>query len=202
MRSLKVWDALETFEDRYAQAHFKSEETLEKHLISAQTAQTMILALPRELSAEISQELVEQFAKERFVARGLIVTAAIHDDGKANPHAHLLISRRAYDPETSSFVLRKDRGVVTKYELNNTRRLWAELTNQYLEREGADVRIDHRSYEDQGLDLLPTYHRGWYASHLAASGKFSRVATANQEIEEVNREKVLRVTHNILRDLV
>ena len=36
----------------------------------------------------------------------------------------------------------------------------AELTNEALERAGISVRVDHRSYADQGVELKPTRHIG------------------------------------------
>lgn len=63
-------------------------------MTSAQTAMTMIVALPKELSLDSSKELVEEFLKERFVSRGLVCTFALHENAR-NPHAHVLISRHS-----------------------------------------------------------------------------------------------------------
>ena len=136
---LGVWDILENFEDKYAIQRYKTEATQEAYLASARSAQTIVMALPKELSVEASKELVEAFAKERFVSRGLIVTYAIHDD-EGNPHAHLLISRRAVN-EKGELAWAKDREIVTRKELLVTRKLWADLTNKYLEIEGFDEEI-------------------------------------------------------------
>ena len=40
------------------------------------------------------------------------------------------------------------------------RQTWAELCNGKFAEKGLDVRIDHRSYERQGVELLPTVHEG------------------------------------------
>ena len=91
-RSLEVWNKFENFEDKYADILYPNKiEAREKYISSAQTAQTIIAALPKELSLQSNQELVEEFANQRFVERGLVVTYAIHDD-EGNPHAHFLIS--------------------------------------------------------------------------------------------------------------
>lgn len=37
---------------------------------------------------------------------------------------------------------------------------WAEKTNIAYEMAGLDITVDHRSYERQGLDLIPTIHEG------------------------------------------
>ena len=131
---VRVWDHFENFEDEYAYKRYKTDETREKYLNSAQTAQTIVVALPRELSVDVCNELITQFAKDRFVSRGLVVTLAMHDD-EGNPHAHLQISRRAVN-EQGEISWAKDREICTKKELLVTRKLWADLTNQYLEREG------------------------------------------------------------------
>ncbi len=44
--------------------------------------------------------------------------------------------------------------------LEHWREAWAELCNAKFAEKGIDVRIDHRSYERQGVELLPTVHEG------------------------------------------
>ena len=71
-RDIGVWNAIENFEDRYAEEHFKTEETRENYKSSAQTASTIVVALPNELSIETNKELLEEFINTRFTSRGLI----------------------------------------------------------------------------------------------------------------------------------
>jgi Ti-type conjugative transfer relaxase TraA len=49
----------------------------------------------------------------------------------------------------------KNRDWNAKSELLHWRRGWAEVTNEHLMEAGLAVRIDHRSYQDQQLDLIP-----------------------------------------------
>ena len=44
--------------------------------------------------------------------------------------------------------------------LQKWREEWAKFINSKFEEKGLDCRIDHRSYVDQGLNLLPTVHEG------------------------------------------
>lgn len=194
-----VWDHFENFEDEYAYKRYKTDETREKYLNSAQTAQTIVVALPRELSVEICNELITQFAKDRFVSRGLVVTLAMHDD-EGNPHAHLQISRRAVN-EQGEISWAKDREICTKKELLVTRKLWADLTNQYLEREGYEARITQMSFADLGIQLEPTQHRGWVSDKLDSMGITSRIVTENAEIFENNRDVLLENPQLILPEL-
>jgi len=114
-KRLSVWDKLESFEDEYAQKRYpNSVEAREKYMQSAQTAMTVVMALPKELSQDVCRELVEEFAQIRFTSRGLIATVAIHND-EGNPHAHLQISRRSVNEKgeiswakTVLFVLKRN----------------------------------------------------------------------------------------------
>ena len=44
--------------------------------------------------------------------------------------------------------------------LEQWRQAWAELCNAKFAEKGLDCRIDHRSYERQGVEQLPTVHEG------------------------------------------
>jgi len=194
-----VWNLLENFEDTYAYQRYKTDQTREQYLNSAQTAQTIVVALPRELSVDVCNELITHFAKDRFVSRGLVVTLAIHDD-EGNPHAHLQISRRSVN-EQGEISWTKDREICSKKELLTTRKLWADLTNQYLEREGYEAQITEKSFADLGINLEPTKHRGWVADKLESMGVDSRIVTENTEIFEGNREILLENPQIILPEL-
>lgn len=195
-KDLSVWNAVENFEDRYADRHFKHDEACEKYKMSAQTAQTIVLALPNEFSTKTSEELLDKFVQTRFTSRNLVVTYAIHEkDG--NHHAHIQISRRAIG-ENGDFENRKDRGICSKYALLETRKLWADLTNEFLEREGIKERITEKSFEDLGINLEATKHRGWYADTL---GTDSRIVQENLEISRRNEERIL-ADPNIILDFL
>lgn len=198
MKSLEIWDHLENVEDDYANAHFKSIDAKRKYLESAQTAQTIVVALPKELELDDQKKLVIQFAQENFISRDLIVSLAIHHD-ENNPHAHFMISRRAFVlPEKDSsvdgkkpshiglFSWKKDREIVTLSSLLKLRKSWAQHTNDLLEERGFAARVDHRSFKDQGLLVVPTQKEGWYARQLLDEGKESRIRHENVDIAEKN----------------
>lgn len=185
-QDLTVWNAIENFEDQYADSHFRKDEAREQYRGSAQVARTIVVALPNELSWEVNRELVETFVRENFLSRNLITTYALHDaDG--NKHAHLQISLRALG-EDGEFVKRKDREMCTRSALRETRTLWADCANTFLEREGFQERITEKSFADLGIDLEASGHRGWYADQL---GEKSRIHHENQAIMKRNEETIL-----------
>lgn len=63
------------------------------------------------------------------------------------------------------------------------REQWAVCCNHHLEKE---KQIDHRSYERQGIEQLPTKHEGWYARKLDKDGKQSWKIERNEEIKSKN----------------
>lgn len=199
MRDLTVWDKIESFEDAYAAKRYRTDETREQYLSSAQTAQTYIAALPIELNPKVLEEIVDDYIDKRFISRNLVATMAIHKD-EGNPHVHMVVSRRSVTAE-GEFSTTKDREIATKKELIESRRLWAEVANHYLEREGIDARIDHRSFAAQGISFEPTQHEGWYAKALESQGHQSRVVTKNQEITGRNKELAALDPEAVLKEL-
>jgi hypothetical protein len=54
--------------------------------------------------------------------------------------------------------------------MEHARERWAALTNQVLQARGRDERVDHRSYERQGVDREPGEHYGPAGPHMAGRG--------------------------------
>ena len=66
------------------------------------------------------------------------------------------------------------------------RKAWADISNIYLERAGADARIDHRSHAERGLDEQPTIHEGVTARALEKKGILSDRCEINRQIRADN----------------
>jgi ATP-dependent exoDNAse (exonuclease V) alpha subunit len=190
----QLWNRVEAFEDEYAALRFradhldpvknqKSLDAKEQFLSSAQTAQTIIGALPIEFTQDQAEACVEEFLKDRFVSRGLVVQYAIHWD-RGNPHFHGMITRRSLvDGVFSQY---KDQVLVSKVEHFATRKEWEKVANKHLELGGHDVRIDCRSNKDRGSLFLATEHEGWHAQRLAERGLYSRIVADNDTIRQQN----------------
>ncbi|MAB50245.1 MobQ family relaxase [Marinobacter sp.] len=149
----------------------------------AQLAREIELAIPVELSIEEGINLVKEFANDQFVDRGMIVDIAFHNLTSKNPHPHLLVSMR--EISESGFGKKNrawnDRGLIATW-----REQWANYANQYLARAGLIVRIDHRSYADQGLDRVPTIHMGPAVAAMENQGIATRIGETNRQIEAAN----------------
>lgn len=75
------------------------------------------------------------------------------------------------------------------------RSAWADVTNRYLERVGAEARIDHRSHAERGILEQPTIHEGVTARAMEQQGFIADRCELNRQIKADN--KLLRELRNI-----
>ena len=84
----------------------------------------------------------------------------------------------------------------TPETLEKWRENWCRFCNEKLAEKGFDERIDHRSYERQGIDLMPQIHEGPAVRAMEAKGiptekgEFNRFVRATNEILKSIRRKL------------
>jgi len=129
-----------------------AEDRLRKN---GRVADKLMLALPRELTADQRAALVTSFAEQVTEGRAAWF-AAFHDKGKdaKNPHCHLVIVDR--DVRTGKRVF----GTSEKGSTERLRKIWEDQANAALARAGRGERIDRRTLEAQGERRRPTIHVG------------------------------------------
>ena len=189
---------------------------------NAQLAYSFDIALQNEFSLEENIALARQFLLENFVSRGMVVDFAVHqpdreDGGIPNPHFHVLCpirpikqdgkwglkQRRVYELDEDGNRIRDQNGEFIFNAVPTTdwgspetleywRQTWAELCNAKFAEKGLDVRIDHRSYERQGVELLPTVHEGATVRAMEKKG-------IRTEKGEFNRW--IKATNAVIRDI-
>ena len=67
------------------------------------------------------------------------------------------------------------------------RSAWADVTNRYLERVGAEARIDHRSHAERGVLEQPTIHEGVTARAMEQQGFIADRCELNRQIRADNK---------------
>ena len=128
------------------------------------------VALPLELSAEERRYLAISFARELVDRHGFAADVCVHapDEGE-NPHAHILVTTRRLSADGFAEKTReldeRASGMVTHW-----RERWAALQNSHLAEWGHAARVDHRSLEAQGVDRVPSWHRGPAVTGMARRG--------------------------------
>jgi Ti-type conjugative transfer relaxase TraA len=150
----------------------------------ARVAREIEVSLPHELSGEQRLALTREFAQGLADRYGVAVDFAIHSPhGKTdirNHHAHIMMTTRKVGPdglgEKSDLELENKKlqalGQPTSHEqLRDIRIGWEQRTNEHLARAGLDIRVDHRSHQERGLEIEPTQHMGVHATQMERRGK-------------------------------
>ncbi|WP_304515914.1 MobQ family relaxase, partial [Acetobacter tropicalis] len=129
------------------------------------TAREYVLALPAELDAKDRADLARSFASAVVKRYGVAADVALHAPSAGgddrNYHAHILTTTREVEPDGLGKKTRiLDAAKTGGPEIESLRELWAMQCNEALERHQKPARIDHRSYERQGVDMMPSLHMG------------------------------------------
>ena len=183
---------------------------------NAQLAYSFEISLQNEFSLEENIALAREFLFREFVSRGMTVDVSFHekeceDGGTPNPHFHFLCPIRPMEQDGTwgikqrrEYVLDEEgnriRDANGKYVFNavpttdwgspetleHWREAWAEMCNAKFAEKGLDVRIDHRSYERQGVDLLPTIHEEATVRAMEKKGIRTEKGEFNRWIKATN----------------
>ena len=197
------------FQDR--STLWNSVEQIEK-ASDAQLAREIEVALPVELSRAEQLALVRSYVQDNFVAAGMCADFALHDKGDGNPHAHILLTirplrsdgkwgpkcRKVYDLDSQGNRIPDGKGGWKNHREDTTdwnnrenaekwRAAWATYANRALETAGRPERIDHRSYERQGVEKIPTIHMGVAASQMERKGIQTEKGNLNRQIAADNK---------------
>ncbi len=154
-------------------------------------AREVELALPSLLSPEERQRITEQFAAALVDRYNVAVSVAIHSPGRdgddRNYHAHILFTTREMLPDGLGKKTRVlDDRKTGPQEVVKLRELAADIINESLAAVNADIRVDHRSFKDRGIDQQPTTHLGPAASEMERRGEKTERGDINREAEHVN----------------
>ncbi len=179
---------------------------------NAQLAREVEVAIPKELPKGQWAVLMREYCKANFVNKGMIADFCIHDKEDGNPHCHIMLtmrplkdngewgakSRKVYDLDENGWRIKLASGNWKSHKEDTTdwnnqsnaelwRANWSKHCNRYLENMGHSERIDHRSYERQGVSLIPQIHLGVSASQMERKGITTDRGNANRQILNDNK---------------
>lgn len=159
-----------------SEAFWNKVEAFEKRC-DAQLAKDVTIALPLELTCEQNIALMRDFVERHITLRGMVADWVYHD-APGNPHVHLMTTLRPLTEDGFGAKKIAVRGPDGKPMRNDADRIvydlwagslddfnvfrdgWFACQNRHLALAGLDIRIDGRSFEEQGIDLEPTIHLG------------------------------------------
>ena len=176
---------------------WNSVEKIEKHR-RAQLAREIEIALPNELDRAEQIKLVWDYCQKNFVDAGMCTDFSIHDPKgeQENVHAHIVLTMRLLDENGTwgdkqkkeyrcSTIPATNWNEQTKAE--EWREAWAGFANRALEKNAIPQKLDHRSYERQDIDQIPTIHLGVAASQMERRGIMTEKGNLNRIIRQDNR---------------
>ncbi|HBO5871559.1 TPA: Ti-type conjugative transfer relaxase TraA [Pseudomonas aeruginosa] len=177
----------------------------------ARVAREFEIALPHELSAEQRLEAAREMAQELADRYGAAVDFVIHAPHEAsdvrNHHAHLLMTTRqvtegglgdkTYLERENKWLLAHDLPT-TDMQLRDLRQRWEGIANERLAMAGLDIRIDHRSHMERGLEIAPTEHMGVHASQMERRGLDVSRARLDEDAARRNAELIREKPEQVL----
>ncbi|GEO74763.1 nicking enzyme TraA protein [Levilactobacillus namurensis DSM 19117] len=166
----KLWNEVER-KDRRANSRYAKEFNV---------------ALPVELSEDEQKELLKKYVQENFVDEGMVADVAIHRDHLDNPHAHVMLTNRPFNPDGTWGLKSKRENILDengnktytgnsrfprsrkvwlvdwdkKEKITEWRHNWAVSVNQVLEQKNIPDRISEKSFIEEGIDDIPMQHEG------------------------------------------
>jgi len=177
----------------------------------ARVAREFEIALPHELSPEGRLKAARAFAQDLANRYGAAVDFAIHSPSEhgdiRNHHAHVLMTTREVGItrlgektylEHKNARLLANGMATTDMQLRDIRQAWEGIANRQLQREGLDVRIDHRSHIERGLELSPTEHMGVHASQMRRQGMAVERGRLDDEAARQNAELIRQKPEQVL----
>ena len=177
------------------------------------TAHELEVGFPSEFNAMQRREAGDSIARELVRRYGCAVDIAYHrpsrDGDQRNFHAHILFTTRAFDDsrpdgwaktkyrdlahdlkdKTTGEKYRDADGKATtrgKLEIAALREFTAQEMNRIAERDRLEVRCEHLSFEQRGIDREPTQKMGAYATRMERNGEKSERGDVNREITAAN----------------
>lgn len=191
----KLWNAAEFAENRK----------------DARVAREFEVALPHELSPERRIEAARMFAHDLANRYGVAVDFAIHaphiEGDIRNFHAHVMMTTREVEEgglgektilEHKNARLLSNGLPTTDMQIRDLRQSWESIANSVLQHEGLDIRIDHRSHQERGLELEPTEHVGVHATQMQRTGKGAERARLDAEAAQRNADLIREKPEQIL----
>ena len=135
--------------------------------IDSQVYREVEFSLPRELTYEQNKKLAEEYVQDQFCSLGMLAIQSFHTEmneetGELNPHCHTyFLTRELIEGDSSHRLSKTKNRDWNKRELHaNWREQWAQYATFHLKMHGHDITLDHRSYEDQGIDIEPQVKLG------------------------------------------
>ncbi|UFW64856.1 Ti-type conjugative transfer relaxase TraA [Rhizobium laguerreae] len=202
-----LWNAVEAFEKQ----------------ANARLARELIIALPEELTRAENIALAREFVRDNFTSEAMVADWVYHDKD-SNPHIHLMttvrpLTEEGFGPKNAPvlgengeplrfFPPGRPGGRIVykswggdKETLQAWKVAWAETANRHLALAGHEIRLDGRSYAEQGLDGIAQKHLGPEKAALSRRGATMYFAPADLARRQEMADRLLAEPEFLLKRL-
>ena len=196
--------ALEKFKITFQKQRLWNEVLKIEKNADAQLGRSFEFSLPKEWSRQEQIDYTTEYIQKTFVDKGMCADWSIHDKNDGNPHVHLLVTMRPFNPDRHGIRIPVlDENGVQKVGARNRKQWkrvltdatgwnnpkncelwrseWARMCNRHL---SIDNQIDHRSYERQGKLKIPTIHEGADARKIEEKYLTGQIRKGSWKVEE------------------
>lgn len=196
--------ALEKFKITFQKQRLWNEVLKIEKNADAQLGRSFEFSLPKEWSRHEQIDYTTEYIQKTFVDKGMCADWSIHDKNDGNPHVHLLVTMRPFNPDRHGIrIPALDENGVQKVGARNRKQWkrvltdatgwsnpkncelwrseWAKMCNRYL---SIDNQIDHCSYERQGKLKVPTIHEGADARKIEEKYLTGQIKKGSWKVEE------------------
>ncbi len=181
---------------------------------NSQLAREVEISLPNELTLEQNIALAKEFVQKTFVDKGMCADVCIHNPSREQPniHAHIMLTMRPIlqngewgEKQKKEYILDSNGNKIydklkrtykcksipttdwnSQEKAEEWRKAWADFQNTALEKYGFTDKVDHRSFERQGVPFEPTVHMGVSATQMERRGIRTEVGDINRAIKKDN----------------
>lgn len=186
-----LWNSAESSEKTKAGEYKKT----------AAIAREIEASLPHEMNDREREILAKKHAEFLVNRYGTAVDMNIHaphpQGSDKNYHVHFLMTTRKLEAEgfTEKTELEVDGKTKQKmsyangkHQIIEMRKNWENDVNREMQRGHYSERIDHRSYEEQGIKKIPTQHMGVTATAMERKSQETDRGNQNRFVESKNCE--------------
>jgi Ti-type conjugative transfer relaxase TraA len=184
--AVEVQNLIEVDRGKGVQALCTIVESAEKR-VDARVWREFEFALHRELTKEQNMALAREFVQDQICTHGMAAQLNFHFDvdpktKEEKPHCHVVVPTRRLDERGMNS--KKEEAWNKKEFLLDLRIQWQEYSNFHLKLHGHDVRIDHRSNKERGIDVEPQPKLGKGVLEQERRAKSRDEKTSEREVEK------------------
>lgn len=174
---------------------------------NSMTAREFEISFPAEFTqqqrVEAGSTIADALVKRFGVAADICWHEPNTEGDQRNHHAHILFTGRSFDPSTKDgwsknkyrdfnndqLEVDGEKTTTGRHTVKEFRKMVAVTYNQIAKRDGLEVKTEHESFKDRGIDQVPQIKLGHAATAMERKGHQTDRGDINRRISALNQLK-------------